>query len=73
VTLRFSQTRASVTVRAFPSPRFSGGEGLRVGGDSVACGRTLAPHPVRLANHPPRRFAGGGLFTGWLLAQGETA
>lgn len=73
MTLRFSQIRASVTIRAFPSPRFCGGEGLGGGGDSVACGRLLAPHPVRLANHPPRRFAGGGLVAGWLLARGETA
>jgi DNA ligase-1 len=32
-----------------PSPRFSGGEGLRVGGESVASAPEMSPHPLPLA------------------------
>ena len=70
---RLSQIRAGLATPASPSPRFSGGEGLGVGGDSAARRSRLAPHPVRFANHPPRRFAGGGMGAACMFVQGETA
>jgi len=70
---RLSQGRADVATPSSPSPRFSGGEGLGVGGDSAARRIRIAPHPVRFASHPPRRFAGGGMGVACIIAQWEAA
>lgn len=59
--------------RTFPSSRFSGGEGLGVGGDSAARRSRIAPHPVHFAYCLHRRFAGGGAGAACIISQWEAA
>lgn len=68
---RLSQARAGVAAAESRSPRFGGAEGLGVGGASAARRSRLASHPVRFANHAPRRVAGGGMAAVHTIARGE--
>ena len=65
MTLRFSKTRASVTIRAFPSPRFSGREGLGVGGDFGRVRTPFSP-PAGSLSEPPSPPLRGGRVGHWL-------